>query len=417
MSQTNCYCDNDPTQLSIEEAMQRILTAVPTLADTETVRVKAAVDRVLAEPLEATVAVPPERVSAMDGYAVRFADLPTTTPFTLPVAGKSLAGHPFTGELQSGQAVRITTGAVVPNGADTIIIQEVTQLEGSQLTISELPDEGHYVRAAGTDIREGVTLLPSHTRLTPAALGLAAATGKPDLQVLRRPRVAIFSTGDELVQAGDQLRYGQIYDSNSTTLYTLLDRNGCDVIDLGIVRDDQAALDKAFTRAADADLIISTGGVSVGEADFVKDALEKHGEMQLWKIAIKPGKPLTFGKLRSGALFFGLPGNPVSGVVTFALFVRPALQALQGLAPHDTISFRATCLDTLKKAPGRREYQRGILHRNEDGHLQVSTTGVQESHILSSLHKANCFVVLPEASDGARPGDEVDVISFAELGL
>ena len=417
MSQNTHPCDTDPTLLSIEEALQRILQDIDPISDSEAIALKQAVDRVLGQPLASPVAVPPERVSAMDGYAVNYADLPASAPFSLPLAGKSLAGHPFCGELQPGQAVRITTGAVVPPGTDTIIIQEVTRLNDQQLRVEQMPAKGQYVRAPGSDIAEGACLLAAHTRLTPAALGLAAAAGNSTLKVLRRPRVALFSTGDELIEPGQSPAYGQIYDSNSTTLHSLLNRCGCDVLDLGIIRDDENALDEAFRRAASADMIISTGGVSVGEADFVKDALQKHGDMQLWKIAIKPGKPLTFGKLHSGSLFFGLPGNPVSGVVTFALFVRPALNALQGEQTHDTISFRATSLDTLKKAAGRREFQRGVLHRNEDGHLQVSTTGVQESHILSSLHKANCFVVLAENTESVFPGDEVSVIPFAELGL
>ncbi|MDO6461393.1 molybdopterin molybdotransferase MoeA [Granulosicoccaceae sp. 1_MG-2023] len=417
MSQSASFCDKDPESLPLEEALRRILSQVQPSGGRETLPLKAAAGRVLADALHSALDVPPERVSAMDGYAVRFADLPATAPFRLPLAGKSLAGHPFAGALPEAQAVRITTGAVVPEGADTIIIQEVTEQQGGHLHVHEFPRAGQYVRAAGSDIQAGSTLLPAHTALSPAALGLAAAAGYAELSVVAKPRVAVFSTGDELVAPGHTAALGQIYDSNSSTLYGLLMRNGCDVDDLGIVRDTPEALDAAFVRAASADVIISTGGVSVGEADFVKDTLARHGRMQLWKIAVKPGKPLTFGVLDSGALFFGLPGNPVSGVVTFALFVRPALQRLQGLPPTQALSLPALCTDTLRKAPGRREFQRGILRSGPDGRLQVSTTGEQESHILSSLRQANCFVVLSEQSDGARPGDQVSVIPFSELGL
>lgn len=410
---TSCMSDFDPESLSVDEARERVLAAVDTLRGTERLALMDALDRVLAEDVHATINVPPHRCSAMDGYALRADDLPQDGEVMLSVAGRSLAGHPYGEVLGGGEAVRITTGAVVPDGADLVVMQEMAELVGGAVRIGADHKPGQHVRLAGSDIAQGDRVLSAGTRLGPAELGLLASLGVGEVGVVPQPVVAFFSTGDELAGVGQALQPGQIHDSNRYTIAGMLRHLGAQPLDLGAVPDDRAALSATLQAAAErADAIITSGGVSVGEADYVRELLEEQGELKFWKIAMKPGRPLTLGRF-GDAVFFGLPGNPVSVMVTFEQFVKPALMKLMGTAWRPPISLQARSRGALKKAPGRIEYQRGVLYRAEDGEWEVDSTGLQDSHVLSSMSHANCFVVLPLASAGCDAGEQVEVQPFA----
>lgn len=409
-----CMGDFDPDSLNIEQAVEKTLLAVSAITDKETVSTFDACGRVLATDIISDVNVPAARNSAMDGYALKFSDL-NSGGTALKLVGKSLAGHPFLGELPSASIVRITTGALIPHGADCIVMQEVIKIVGDSIMIPDGQNQFQHVRDMGSDIAKGAIVLRSGCRIGPAEMGLIAAAGLINIEVFRRPKICAFSTGDELTEPGTSPAFGQIFDSNRFVLAGLAQQAGAEFKDLGIIADKPEALESAFQRASHADLIISTGGVSVGEADFVREVLEKNGTVHMWKVAMKPGRPLTLGRINNGGLFFGLPGNPVSGMVTFHLFVTAALCKMQNLAQPQRLYINATCQNTLQKAPGRVEYQRGIMQRGENGQWEVSTTGLQDSHVLSSMHKANCFIVLPLESDGAIEGQEVSILPFSGL--
>ena len=413
----DCMADFDPESLSIEQALTLVRNLAPEVSDTESLPLTEAYGRTLASDLRSPVDVPAARNSAMDGYAVRFEDLNMSGETRLSLIGKSLAGHPFNHAVNPDTAVRITTGALIPDEADCIIMQEHVELDSDTLIIPQRSHKkGQHVREAGSDIRNGSTVVSAGSYLEAAELGLAAATGHSHVEVYRKLTAAVFSTGDELVTPGENPGHGQIYDSNRYTLTGLLHQAGVQVLDLGIVSDTPDAVRDAFKRAADCDLVISTGGVSVGEADYIRQILEESGELHGWKVAMKPGRPLTVGKLSDDCLFFGLPGNPVSGMVTFHLFVAEALRKMQTRPARELLSFNAICQSQLKKLPGRVEFQRGLLSRNENSDWTVSTTGLQDSHVLTSMHKANCFIVLPLEASGANVGDNVEVIPFETLG-
>lgn len=411
-----CMSDFDPDSLNIEQAVEKTLLAVSAITDTEIVTLFNACNRVLATDIISDVNVPPERNSAMDGYAVRFEDLqPQVTE--LKLVGKSLAGHPFKDKLPAACAVRVTTGALVPEGADCVVMQEIIEVQDDTVVIPSGQSQFQFVREPGSDIAKGSTVLSSGCRIGPAEMGLMAATGITKVSVYRLPKICVFSTGDELTDPGNTLAFGQIYDSNRFVLAGLVQQAGAVFEDLGIIADTPEALEVAFSRARHADLVISTGGVSVGEADFVREVLEKNGTVDMWKVAMKPGRPLTLGRIHNGGLFFGLPGNPVSGMVTFHLFVTAALYKMQNLAQADRLYLSAVCINTLRKAPGRVEYQRGVIRQRDNGEWEVSTTGLQDSHVLSSMHKANCFIVLPIDSEGAIEGQTVRVLPFSGLQI
>ncbi len=328
----------------------------------------------------------------------------------LKIAGSSFAGAPFKGALAAGQAVRIMTGGVVPPGADTIVMQEHVKAADDKVIIGGGHRKGQNLRRAGEDLATGQVALKRGIALRPADTGLISSLGIGEVTVYRKLRVAFFSTGDELVSIGAQLGEGQIYDSNRYTIHGMLTRLGCDLVDMGVVRDDPALIERAFAEAAGAaDVVITSGGVSVGEADFIKDLLDKMGEVVFWKIAMKPGRPLAYGKI-GPAHFFGLPGNPVSVMVTFYQFVRDALLVLSGRDPVPAMpTFKVPCLSTLKKAPGRTEFQRGILERDAQGAWKVRVTGEQGSGILRSMSEANCFIILPTEQGNVTPGTIVEV--------
>ena len=410
ISQASCADDYDPNSMSVDKARAFIHRFLAPIDGTLRVPVRSALGRVLAEDVLSPVDVPAHRNSAMDGWAMRGADLQADAETTLTETGTSFAGRPFGKRVNAGECVRIMTGGVVPEGADTVVMQERAKANGTSITFAPGQKTGQNVREAGEDLRAGSVALKRGRIVRPAELGLVASLGVGELAVYRPLRVAFFSTGDELKSVGTQLGEGEIYDSNRYTIFGMLQRLGCETLDMGVVRDDPAALERAFAQAAGiADVVITSGGVSVGEADFVKGMLDKLGEVVFWKIAMKPGRPLAYGKI-GGAHFFGLPGNPVSVMVTFYQFVRDALLVLAGADPVEPLpTFRAVCTGRLRKAPGRTEFQRGVLSRAADGALTVKPTGEQGSGILKSMSDANCFIVLGEATGNVEPGTPVEV--------
>lgn len=417
MKHQNAGCGgHDDAAQTLHEALARISAEIRPVEGFESVATRDALDRVLYAPIRSTLDVPAHTNSAMDGYALDGAQLPAEGERSFRVIGTAWAGRPFDGTAGAGECVRIMTGAPVPAGADTVVMQEQVRRAGDDAIIQAGHKPGQNVRFAGEDLKAGEIALDAGVLLRPAHLGMIASLGVSEVRVRRRPRVAFFSTGDELASIGEVLGPGQIYDSNRYTLYGMLRRLGVDVIDLGVVRDDRDALEQAFlAAAAQADAVITSGGVSVGEADFVTETLDRIGTVGFWTVAIKPGRPIAFGRV-AGALFFGLPGNPVSVMVTFYQLVQPALQILAGLPePAVPVMVSARLESRLKKKPGRREFQRGILSLAEDGGYRVSTAGRQGSGILRSMAQANCFIVLPEDSGNVDAGAVVSVQPFSGL--
>jgi molybdopterin molybdotransferase len=408
-------CDNVRKTLRLDEAVARMCAAVRPVSGTETVAVRDALGRVLDEDVVARVNVPAHTNSAMDGYALAGDTLPANgdEEREYKVIGTAFAGHPFATPPAAGECVRIMTGAPLPPATDTVVMQEQVDRHDDLARIGAGHRAGQNVRRAGEDLTEGAVAVSAGTPLEPAHQGVIASVGVGEVVVRRRPKVAFFSTGDELTAVGKPLQPGQIYDSNRYSLYGMLARAGVEPVDLGVVQDDRDVLEAALRRAGDeADAIVTSGGVSVGEADYVTEALRTHGQFDFWKVAMKPGKPVAFGRIGE-ALFFGLPGNPVSVMVTFYQLVRPALLALAGRPPETPIRLKARCESTLKKKPGRREFQRGILTTDDSGAYVVSSTGRQGSGLLSVMASANCFIVLPEEAAGVTPGSEVEVQPFA----
>ena len=409
ITEASCADDYDPNSMPVAKARAFIHQFLEPIRGTVRVPVRDALGRVLAEDILSPVDVPSHRNSAMDGWAMRGADL-AAGEATLTEIGVSFAGKPFSGKVGAGQCVRIMTGGVVPEGADTVVMQERAKASGKSIAFAAGQKTGQNVREAGEDLKAGSLALKRGRIVRPAELGLVASLGIGELAVYRRLRVAFFSTGDELKSIGTTLGEGEIYDSNRYTIHGMLTRLGCEVMDMGVVRDDPEALERAFADAsANADVVITSGGVSVGEADFVKAMLGKLGEVVFWKIAMKPGRPLAYGKV-GAAHFFGLPGNPGSVMVTFYQFVRDAMLVLMGADPVAPIpTFRATCTAKLKKAPGRTEFQRGILTQAADGTLSVKPTGEQGSGILKSMSDANCFIILGDDTGNVEAGTSVEV--------
>lgn len=400
--------------LPVHDARQRIQSSLSPVQGFHKVALRSALGQILAEDVTADFDVPPHPNSAMDGYAFHSSDLQDLS-FKLRCVGESFAGRPFQGTVQTGECVRIMTGAKMPDGCDIVVMQETIEREADLITIHGQHKTGQNVRAAGEDIQSGQTLLYAGRRLNAADLGLLASMGIGEVRIKRPLRVAFFSTGDELKSIGDTLAEGDIYDSNRYTLFAMLKKLGVDMVDMGVIGDDPQALRAAFKQAADnADAVITSGGVSVGEADYVKDMLAELGEINFWKMAMKPGRPLAFGQLQNKP-FFGLPGNPVSVMVTFLQFVRPALLKMAGEDPiQPTLTHTAIAGRRIRKRPGRFEYQRGAL-TVVDGKLHVTPTGDQGSGILSSMSRADCFILLDDLCDGIAAGDEVQVQPFAGL--
>ena len=408
ISQASCADDYDPNSMPVDKARAFIHTFLTPISGVAKRPIRSALGRVLAEDIISPVNVPAHRNSAMDGWAVRFSDL-SDNAAPLEEVGASFAGKPYIGTVGPKQCVRIFTGGVVPVECDTVIMQERAKADGKLIIFFSGAKLGQNVRQAGEDLTQGAVALAKGRIVRPAELGLIASLGISEIAVVRPLRVAFFSTGDELVSIGAPLGEGEIYDSNRYTLFGMLAKMGIEAIDMGVVRDDPAILENAFRDAANiADVVITSGGVSVGEADFVKTLLGKLGEVVFWKIAMKPGRPLAYGKIQN-AHFFGLPGNPVSVMVTFYQFVRDALLTLQGVSPLPVQPLlKAVCTSPIKKAPGRTEFQRGVLYL-EDGVWKVRTTGEQGSGILKSMSDANCFIMLHDHIGNVEAGATVDV--------
>ena len=405
--------DYDPTSMPVQKARQFIHQFLTPLAKHESIRLCNALHRTLATDIQSPMNVPPHDYSAMDGYAVRHKDL-TNAPTVLKVVGSAFAGHPFSGRVGAGECVRIMTGALIPEGCDSVVMQEHVQASGSSVEIGEGHRRGQNIRLIGEDIAQNSTVLTKGQIIRPAEMGLLASLGFSDVTVYHKLKVALFSTGDELQEPGTQLAPGKIYNSNRYSLLGMLDELGVEIVDMGTIRDDKSSLKEALLDAASrTDAIITSGGVSVGEADYIKQLLTEIGEVVFWKIAMKPGKPLAYGKIGT-CHFFGLPGNPVAVMVTFQQFVRDALRILMGQQPRLTIEFQATCTSPIRKVPGRTEFQRGILSKDTDGSWTVRTTGAQCSGILSSMSKANSYIVLPASQGSVEAGSTVLVQPFLD---
>ncbi|MBP0596804.1 molybdopterin molybdotransferase MoeA [Herbaspirillum sp. LeCh32-8] len=417
----SCISGYDPNAMTVTQAQAAIREFIQPIAAIEKVAIRSALSRVLAQDIISRIDVPAHDNSAMDGYALRGTDVAAGAAVTLKVVGSVHAGARFDGEVQPGQCVRIMTGAPMPAGCDTVIPQELTTDAGEHAVT--LPAgrvrPGDNRRLRGEDLAMGSVALPRGRRLRPSDIGLLASLGIPEVAVQRRLRVAFFSTGDELRSVGEALDPGCVYDSNRYTLHGMLTRLGCDVIDMGVVGDDPAALEAAFRSACEeADAVITSGGVSVGAADYTKQIMASLGDMMFWKIAMRPGRPLAFGRIRSkgrDAYLFGLPGNPVAVTVSFSFFVRDALLHLAGAEPKPLPRVRVKTAATIRKKAGRTEYQRGILAPDDTGAWTVRLTGTQGSGILRSMSDANCIIELEHERGDVAAGEEVSIVIFDGL--
>jgi molybdopterin molybdotransferase len=410
----SCLDGYDPDALRIDKAREAIRSCISPIIDFEQIEIRNALGRVLAQDVVPAINVPASDNSAMDGYAVRSSDF-SSNELVLEEIGTALAGRPFSGKVGPGQCVRVMTGAVMPAGTDTVVIQEIVKADRGKILVPQGQKSGQNVRYAGEDLKVGVPVLAPGKLLRPAELGLIASLGIGEVRVKRKLRVAFFSTGDELASIGKPLKEGEVYDSNRYTLHGMLSRLGVDIVDLGVVRDDPASLEANFKKASGlADAVITTGGVSVGEADFVRALMAKLGEVLFWKIAMRPGRPMAFGRI-GDAYLFGLPGNPVAVMVTFYQLVRDALLHLSGRTDDYAIPLlRAASSQSIRKVPGRTEYQRGVLFR-EGAEWRVRTTGQQGSGVLRSMSEANCFIVLEHERGKVEAGELVSVQIFDGL--
>ena len=412
----------DPNALTVAQAQQFIARLVPRVEAVEVLPIRSALGRVLARDIISAINVPASDNSAMDGYALRASDLSVDGDTFLSSIGTGFAGQQFGATVQAGQCVRIMTGAVMPHGLDTVVPQEFVKTDGERVQVpAGVVRSGDNRRLAGEDLARGDAALRAGRLLRPADLGMLASLGQAEVPVLRRLRVAFFSTGDELRSLGEPLDAGCVYDSNRYTLWGMLQRLGADVLDLGVVRDDPSALAQAFKHAAaNADAVITSGGVSVGEADHTKQVMAQLGDVLFWRIAMRPGRPMAIGRINAGhggpgAILFGLPGNPVAVMVTFYAFVRDALLAMSGAAASPLPMLRAASTAPIRKKPGRTEYQRGIVTRDADGSVHVTLTGSQGSGILRSMSEANGLVVLHHEQGNVAAGELVDVLPFDGL--
>jgi molybdopterin molybdotransferase len=429
---SSCVAQYDAQTMPVS-AVQAIVREWATPVTTvERVHLRDALNRVLAQDIVSPIDVPAHDNSAMDGYAFAGAALEVRTgvpdekrELVLSVAGKAFAGHPFAGSIERTQCVRVMTGATMPAGCDTVVPQEAVTRDGDTIRFAASPlRAGANRRLAGEDLAQGAVALKAGRIVRASDLGLLASLGIGEVSVRRRLRVAFFSTGDELRSIGQLLDPGCVYDSNRYTLFAMLKRLDVDPIDLGVVRDEPAALEEALrTAASSADVVITSGGVSVGEADLTKQMLRMLGDVAHWSLAMRPGRPLAFGRIWSGgkpgagepAIFFGLPGNPVAVMAAFYQIVREVLLRMSGATTHPVPLIRAACVDAIRKRPGRTEFQRGIAQRDAQGTWRVTPTGSQGSGVLSSMSEANCFIVLAHDQGDLDPGDAVDIMLFDGL--
>jgi len=407
-------CCSAPGLLPFECALENMLSQITPVTQTLSLPISQALNFVLAQDIVSPLNVPNHDNSAMDGYAFSLASLAQSK--TLTLVGRSMAGAPFEGECQLGECIRIMTGAKMPSSCDSVEMQENVQVENDNITFlvgDNLEDKklGSHVRKAGEDISLGQAVLAKGHKLSAVDIGVLASLGINEVTVYRKLKVALIATGDELKLPGQELNSGDIYESNSFVLSAMLNKLHVDVIDFGIIEDDFEAIKAAFVSAdSQADAVISSGGVSVGDADYTKTVLDDLGEIGFWKIAMKPGKPFAFGKLPN-SVFFGLPGNPVSALVTFHQLAIVALTKMQNAEALKRTHLQVKTVSDLKKSPGRMDFQRGVLSINEQGENVVTSTGSQGSGILSSLAQANCFIVLP-AEQGKVPAGEVVTVQL-----
>lgn len=415
-------CDDiaEPGLLPVAEARERLFAALTPSDRVEKIAIRQSLHRVLAQDVVSPVNVPSQANSAMDGFAIHRSSIPEKGEQSLHLLGTAWAGQPYQGQVGAGEAVRIFTGAVLPEGADTVVIQEHAHVEDNQVHIDDSVVAGKNVRLSGEDIESGQVVLCKGRRLEAADIGVLASLGIGQINVICRLKVAFFTTGDELQSldehiAGTDLPAGMLFDSNRYTLAALLERTGVELIDLGIIRDNEADTRDALLTAADrADLVITSGGVSAGDADYVTRAFHDIGNVSFWKLAMRPGRPLAFGYVKNAA-FFGLPGNPVAVMITFLEFVQPAIKHLYGMRTTDNMLLPAVCQSVLRKSAGRVEYQRGIMSVDDQGQLIVESTGKQGAGRLSSMSRANCLIVIDAETDGVKPGDRVGVQPFHGL--
>ena len=417
---TSCLAAYDPDALPVDQAQAIIQAFVTPVRAIEQVALRSALDRILARDVVSPISVPAHDNSAMDGYALRGSDLRTDQSVTLQVVGTAFAGDAAGATVQAGQCLRIMTGAVMPAECDTVIPQEFTETSEGRITFAAgVVKPGDNRRFAGEDLQQGSVALAAGSVIRPAHLGLLASLGVAEVPVRRRLRVAFFSTGNELRSIGETLDAGCVYDSNRYTLYGMLARLGCDLIDMGVIKDDEASLEAAMRSACEnADAIITSGGVSVGAADYTRLVMARLGDVRFWKIGMRPGRPMAFGQVSSNgtsAYLFGLPGNPVAVMVTFYFIARAALLRMMGAADTPLPMLQAISDAPIRKKPGRTEYQRGIVSRDASGQTRVSITGAQGSGILRSMTQANCMVVLADAQGNVNAGDAVDVVLFDAL--
>ena len=414
-------CDDvfEPELLPVSEAIKRMAAQINPVTESVTMPLRQSLGRIVAAPVVSPIDVPAYTNSAMDGFAISSDDLPSSGEKSLRLLGTAWAGKPLNVEVGTGQAVRIMTGGMMPAGTDTVVIQEHASMNGDDVLIDGSTAPGKNVRMAGEDITAGELIIETGTQVDPAHIGLMASLGIDQVTVFRQLKVAFFSTGDELraleSHAGKSLGPGELFDSNRHTLFAMLQRLGVETIDLGVVADTPEATREAFsTGARQADLMISSGGVSAGQADYVSSTLAELGDVTFWKLAMRPGRPLACGKV-GDAHFFGLPGNPVAVMVAFYEFVQPSIRRMQGCSQLIAPRFAARCESKLRKSPGRIEYQRGIFATGADGHTTVRSTGKQGAGRLSSMCMANCLIVIAADKDGVEPGDIVQIEPFHGL--
>ena len=406
----SCINEFDPNALDENQAISKIVKSVMPIRETETINIKNAVNRSSASNIKAEISIPSFKNSAMDGYAVNLAGLKKNN-YKLTEIATSLAGKPYNKNLKKNETVRVMTGALVPDNSDAVIMKEMTQTNDQLICFSTNVKKNQNIRFIGEDIKKGQIILKKGDDINYSAISILSSLGVEKVKVIRKPIVNFFSTGDELIRTGGKLKLGQIYDSNRYLLHGLLSKLPVEIKDLGIVKDKKSAIITKLTHAAkSSDIIISTGGVSVGDADFIKDALEEIGKVNFWKISIKPGRPLAFGKIKN-SLFFGLPGNPVSAAVTFQLFVMPAINKIMSKRKCANIIIKAITKTELRKKPGRTEYKRAILSE-KNGKYFVESSGLQGSNIMLSLLKANCFIRLSSEVRSIKSNSIVEVIPF-----
>ena len=406
----SCVNDFDPSALDEITAVKQILKSIKTIKKIETINIMDSLGRIASKNIKSSINIPSFRNSAMDGYALNIKNL-EKNKYSLKEQGISLAGQAYDKKLKDKETIRVMTGAVIPNNADAVIMKEMVDIEGDIILFPNFIQKNQNIRNIGEDIKKGDIVIKKGRQINYVDLGILSSLGIGKIDVFRKPIISFFSTGDELISINKKLKKGLIYDSNRYLLFGLLSELPVQIKDMGVVKDNEEILVKKLKECAKvSDIIITTGGVSVGDADYIKSALKKVGKVNFWKIAIKPGRPLAYGKINN-ASFFGLPGNPVSAAVTFQIFIIPAIKKMFQMIASSKLTIKAQVKSTLSKKKGRVEYKRGLLEQ-KDGVNTVNTTGLQGSNILSSLSKANCYIRLSSETEKIKKGDTVEVIPF-----